>query len=655
MSSSQLSTGATLIQALRSAFLLELENIVRTLGHDRAGVVEAVREAAEQYHDELAGLRGRMGFEQTKALTASRISLVHEDELTFTLELGDLARGLRERCGTELAALHSSYAKLLSVAEIGPEQLPIGPETVCQSLRALADAASMSSEQRLRLLEDIASPLAEGLRQLYGQLNAMLVEAGIQAYRPPTTKEASPPASSAPAPNPPPAPLQDPAAALQQLLSARLPSQLPAASGTAPTALDPSLAAAILGQVRTWLAQSRQARQGEVHLSGSGLAPLLPTAVAGAVETVEQIFSLIATHPDLPARIKPILAELQIPVLLLVLDDAGAIGEPAHPARQLIDGIASFGMRLPDDRRADTEYRELADIVTSLQDAPTPDERAFALALERLQAIATLHDSACQQHTAPLIDNAARLDRREHALHAASRALARIIEPDTPSPIHDFLWTWWVQVLARTLYRLGDKHPRWREQLNAAHQLVLSGHRIHAPQERARRIELLPQLIGSLQEGLAGVGLNGGACERALAPCVDLHAAILNGQPVPGAAEQVADPLPGLNVDPTIKLRLFGIGQVLREQGRHTTEPLGITTDSLFEIRLPDESLVRASATWIGAHRQVALLFSHTDGNLLAMSLKALARLVSLQRARVLLDRGIVEQAAAQLLRRTAG
>lgn len=651
MSSSQQFSGAPLIQTLREAFLSELENIVRTLGHNRTDAVEAVREAAARHHDELAGLRGRAGFEQTRALTASRISLVHEDDLTFTLELSELARVLRDRCGSELASLHSSYARLLPIADIAPDRLPIGPETVCQSLRALADAACMSSEQRMQLLEDVAAPLAEGLRQLYGQLNATLVEAGVQAYRPPPAKEVHQPVPGAPAPNPPAAPPPDPAAALQQQLAA----QRPTASGAAATALDPTLAAAILGQVRTWLAQRQQSHQGEVRLSGSGLVPLLPAAVAGAVETVEQIFSLLATHPDLPTRIKPILVGLQIPMLLLVLDDASAIGEPAHPARQLIDVIASLGMRLPENGRADTEYHELADIVTSLQDNATPDERSFALALEHLQAIATLHDSACRQQITPYIDSAVRLDRREHALHAASRALARIIEPDSPGPIHDFLWTWWVQVLARTLYRLGDKHPRWREQLNAAHQLVLSGHRIHAPQERTRRIDMLPQLIRNLKEGLAGVGLDGGACERALAPCVDLHAAILNGQPLPGAAERVSDPLPGLNLDAAIKLRLFGIGQALREQGRHTTEPLGITTDTLLEIRLPDESLVRASATWIGAHRQVALLLTHTDGKPLAMSLKALARLVSLQRARILNDRGIVEQAAAQLLRRAAG
>lgn len=640
MTASPETKDASLIQVLREAFLNELEAVIAPA---QPALLQAVRDAAGKHHDVLARLENRMGFEQASGLTASRISLVHEDDLVFTLELIDLARKLRERCGAELAALHGRYAILLARSDLAPDMLPIGPETVCQALRVLAEAQNLSSAQRSQMIDDLASPLADGLAHCYAQLNAKLVEAGVQPHQPARPRRAQP---LAPVAAPAPAPAEDPAAALQQQLSMRRPDH-----GTTPTTLDPTLAAAIVGQIREWLVRRQGIDGADAPLSGSDLAHLLPAELAGAVETVEQVFTLIATHPDLPARIKPVLAGLKGPLLLQVLDQPQTIGDPAQPARQLIDGIATLGMRLPADRRGDGAYEALVAIVSGVQHDPPPDEKRFARALHQLQGLATSHAANSEQKTSPFIDDAIRLDRREHALDVASRALARMIESGTPAPIHDFLWTWWVQVLARTLYRLGDKHPRWREQLTATHQLVLSGRSIHAPQERTRRMEMLPPLIEQLRTGLAGVGMDTQACERALAACMDLHAAILGGKPTPEPARPGADPLPGRSVDPATGLGLLGIGLVLREAGRTATEPLPLTTDSLLEISLPGNEAIRASVSWIGPQHQVALLYCHTDDQVLAASLKALGRLVAAKQARLLHDRNIVGQAATQLLR----
>lgn len=144
----------------RSVLLASLEAFARGLGFVQQETIAAFLDEAARCHDELAGLHDRRGFEQAHGLTASRISLVHEHDLEFTLELTALARRLRDYCGGELSRLHLRYMTLLGQRDAAAEQTPVGPETVCRALRALSDAAGFDPEQRLQFLERCGEPLA---------------------------------------------------------------------------------------------------------------------------------------------------------------------------------------------------------------------------------------------------------------------------------------------------------------------------------------------------------------------------------------------------------------------------------------------------------------------------------------------------------------
>ena len=127
----------------RNALLQTLDEVARDSGFSHPEALEGLRRGTIESHDELAGLRDRRGFENARGLTASRISLVHEEDLEFTIRINDLARRLRERCDRELGRLHQRYMTLLDQSDDAAlEQLPVGPETACCGLRALSDAAA---------------------------------------------------------------------------------------------------------------------------------------------------------------------------------------------------------------------------------------------------------------------------------------------------------------------------------------------------------------------------------------------------------------------------------------------------------------------------------------------------------------------------------
>jgi len=163
----------------RAAFLDALEAYAADVGLDQPLWIERFRHAAGQTYDEFAGLKNRQGFESLVGLTASSISLVHEDELSFSLELSTFVRKLREACMPQLGVLHRLYLVLLDQKDMPIEQCPVGPDAVARALRALIEAVGLDAEQRQRLLERSLAALGTRLQTLYAELIRMFEEVGV--------------------------------------------------------------------------------------------------------------------------------------------------------------------------------------------------------------------------------------------------------------------------------------------------------------------------------------------------------------------------------------------------------------------------------------------------------------------------------------------
>ncbi|HPR08107.1 MAG TPA: hypothetical protein PLI17_15865, partial [Denitromonas sp.] len=97
----------------RRHLLSMLDTVFRDLGFRDEAWLTRARDAAGQRYDELTGVRDRRGFDAVRSLTASRISLIDEDDLTYTIDLSDLARRLREACGPQLVRVHQRLLTVL--------------------------------------------------------------------------------------------------------------------------------------------------------------------------------------------------------------------------------------------------------------------------------------------------------------------------------------------------------------------------------------------------------------------------------------------------------------------------------------------------------------------------------------------------------------
>ncbi|THF63073.1 DUF1631 domain-containing protein [Pseudothauera nasutitermitis] len=579
----------------RTALLARLEQFARAMGFDHGDWLQRFLHAAGQAHDELAGLHDRRGFERAHGLTASRISLVHENDLEFTLELTALARRLRERCGAELVRLHQRYMTLLEQRDAAAEQTPVGPEAVCSALRALSDAAGFDAAQRLRFLERCAEPLGHTLHALYRELNETMSTAGIS---PRQTERPRPPAGNAS-----PAPFNTPAPAR--------PAPPPTAPPPAPVAPPTSAPA----------------------------APDLPPAQAAA-QSVDRLFDALPQCTEISPQLAAALALLREPFRQCILADHV---QGTRKARALLERLitlgATLGPQCPATHPAALTLQALAG--RALQQPEHLEEilcEADALAEERRTAAFALGP--------PAVELAERAERREHSLIQATHLINRLSSTDTPDAIRTFLTRSWLPLLARLHYHHGDGHAQWRSAAELADRLLRSAHPPQDPHGRSRWLNGLPALVRDLNQGLSALGLDEAARQAAMAPCMSLHSALIAGQRPAAQPQPAPDPARlSAPLGPN-GLRLFSHGGYAATAiGHHPAATAG--PGSWLVVDLPEGEPMRGCLVWSGATQRLVMLANPDSSRVLVATRRALAELAKNDACRLLDARTLLAQPAA--------
>ncbi|MBI1907347.1 MAG: DUF1631 family protein [Rhodocyclales bacterium] len=680
----------------RSAMLNMLDSFVVNQGFRMAESRDALRLAATECFDELASLRSRRGFEQAHGLTASRISLVSEDDLLFTLELTSLARRLREHCAFQLSRLHPRFMTLLDQEDAAAEQLPVGPEAISRALRGLTENAGLDPEQRIALLEKWTTPLCAELLVFYKSLEEHLDQAGIRA-RPPAYKVWNASGNASPEEAPDEAPAQStrpvtprsadawPVINAEPAPPAATPTSTstPASTSTSTTpawpaifdqpvapharlhqklmqahrqpttgALDPQLAASMVEQVRTWLTGLQNSPTADIpSVSASPLVHLLAPSICAGIETLERMFEYITAHPDLPAPIKHTLRILQIPLVKLALDDPDVAQDPEHPALKLLDTIALVGNTLPLHNPDHPGYARLAALARQLAELPRLQLNHLEATLPALLRYAEGRRNTAANGIEQALPLAARAERREIARAFASRALGALIDDATPPALRRFLTIYWIQVLVRTLYKEGEKHPDWRGQLEIAHQLLLTGDpataRRQPPEALARHHA---ELINRIAIRLTSIGLGTQAQNTALAECRALHAALLAGK-APDAGAPAADKVPPMTISAAREMPHLRLLHHTGYTELQTNAPRWMTPDTWLEISLSGQTPVHGCIVWMGPAAKVALLSSPDTGGLLAVTANCLADLRARGQCRVGSNVSLTERAVQATLK----
>ena len=559
----------------RSLFLKHLGALLQDSHLISGHAIAAIQQGAGAYFDEVIASDQRVSFaEEAHGLTASRITLLAEDDLELGIRLDNMTARLFERTGDLLWKLHLRFVTLLRRPDLPKSDNPVGPKSICRGLDAMFSAAGASTlDQKLELLDRIETYLGQNLPALYAELNDLLERAGVNAAQPAIiTSPDSPTAARETAP----ALSSNALQALQQALAANLAPAAglaPAGSGAAASLLSQSALEQLMFRLE---ALERMGRFGPPVIPGSQAPgePMMPDLFAEnpapsapkiirsaelgipktaseslAIDTLAMIFEAILDDPELPDALKGAIASLQIKLLKVAMKDSSLFTDAGHPARRVIDRMAEAALGLPLD--VPTRHpvcARLLELASALRSKPGSDPADFTPTITALDVLIDDRRQRMLTGAAPYRPLLETLDRRDRLAGQLAVVIERCFDAQPPAAIGRFIDQTWRRVLREIGQEHGPDSRVWQEYVAAIDGLIWSVQPKNDAEERKQLAQRVPGILKVLRAGMARVGLTAAEQEDFLDTCFELQTQALRAGPLPdgSAPEAFIRPAPRL-------------------------------------------------------------------------------------------------------------
>lgn len=535
---------------------------------------------------------GGTGSRGEATLESMELSLVEPDDLEESLASINIVNAIHDDCSEELFGLEKRMGVLLNDPELAHAENPLDPEVIGKAFMGALKDLDCPVKVKLLLVNLFNKHMPRRIRSVYHDINQHLVAKGVLEKIRMGMRKAHAPAG-------PGREATESAAAsgeiglfeaLQQLLS----------RGASPAVSAPAMPrGAVDGPVQSVVNALTRLQQGRIEgVWGAGggfdaamladgqvnvLREIKSSAVAGGMAQVDamtldivaMLFDYILDDRRIPDALKALIGRLQIPVLKVAMLDKSFFSQKAHPARKLLDRLAeiSIGWNEAEGHQGGL-YKTVEDLIQRILNEFDDKVDLFVQVLEGLEQYLARERKRADERTglsAQLIHHREQEEIAKVMAHEEIRR--RILSPQLPEVIGNFLIGCWESVLAAAYAQAGEDGQPWVGALETLDQLIWSVEPKRVPDDRKRLVSLLPGLLKRLQEGMTLAGLPDGERDQFFARLVRCHAdAVKSGlEAMTSAAES-----PGAFV-----AQAFVAGEAMRK-----AEPTDFT-----EIALPEEGV----------------------------------------------------------------
>lgn len=360
------------------------------------------------------------------------------------------------------------------------------------------------------LLQLIGDQMAIEMPQLYRVVNEAMIEADIlpslkRSYRDPVPVDAHEVAEES----------TKVASALDRLVQARTietgAREMPK-SGTASQELFNSLktlqAVPQAGTPGTHTNVVRMVRD-------SGAARDVKPLEAVTLDIVAKLFDLIFSDPNVADGIKALVARLQTTVLQAAMLNQRFFADRGHPARLFLDSLSVVAVRWGKVVNAeDPFYLKLSELVDKVQSTYDGDMAVFDSANAELDAFLSECEERDERQNRALADavlareEEMRLKReaQARAQKLADACIARVLVPEAPFEIEEFLRSYWRDVVQSRISQTGEEGAPTVEALQVATDLLRSVTPKHVAGDQQRQAASLPALLSEINVGFDEIG-----------------------------------------------------------------------------------------------------------------------------------------------------
>ncbi len=553
-------------------YLKELGQLLREAEPVSNVAVETFVQTAARYFDEMVSKAPRGGFDEADGLTASRISLVGENDLELEIRLNEFSGKLLEKTGGDLWRVYLRFVTLLKRPDLPKSDNPVGPKGIAEGLAQMCNELGEGHEKTMARIDRLQNYFAGNLPVLYANLNALFERRHVDAAQPSIISAADAPGGAKGVPAG--AGMSNALAALQQNLMAQLPAgalsgmgmganggggasgslfsqamfdrllsrldelersghfQAAVPPGAASGA--PSLENLIPGLFDEASVEQDLPRQA-IRSAALGIPKAAPEAAA--IDTLALVFEAIFDMPGLPDAIKSALSSLQIPLLKSAMLDPSFFSNESHPARTLLDRMARAALGLPADVSSKHPVcLQILNIAAHVRSEFANDPSVFERYVGKLDALIAERDQEIAKSAVAWLPLLARIEQRGKAETRCQEVIEAFCERAIPQGIADFLRKTWYRVLLKVWVEHGEESAAWQEHNSVVDSLLWSVQPKTDAEDRKRLSRMLPGMLQLLSKGMEHIQVPEEERTGFLDTCFSLQTAALRGVVQPAAA-----------------------------------------------------------------------------------------------------------------------
>ncbi len=276
----------------------------------------------------------------------------------------------------------------------------------------------------------------------------------------------------------------------------------------------------------------RQVLHAMVDSRGGSVPQAVGRVDDDSINLVSMLFEYILDDHSLPVPMKALLGRLQIPMLKVALLDKSFFSRGAHPARKLLNELASAALRWnePAEVGRDALFNKISDIVSSVLNEFESDVDIFKPLLADFSQFVDKEkrrSDLIEQRTRDAEEGLGKTQRaRADVGHLINdKAAGKVL----PAVVVDLLREGWSNYLFLLYVKQGTEDQAWCAAAQVVDDLIWSVEQDASFGHRSDLLKKIPSLLQSLREGLNAISFSKNRMRELFTELESVHMACLRG------------------------------------------------------------------------------------------------------------------------------
>jgi len=497
---------------------------MRELRIKKAGVVNLFGQKLEQQFTLCLSPQPTSSHHDTQSLES--LSLVQKDDVEQSVAISSMIKKARASCQEALHTLNIRLDHLIESNRINPDNNPIDPQQICSAFAGSCELFEIDIKARIIIFKQFERLVVGQLVSLYTTANDLLINAGILpkinlGIKKSTSKETTEQAQ-----------LQTPflnegvsyslqeltntLANIRQLGVQFFPNYCYFTQNPGPAMTNTELVTALssLNLTANTDIPTQDLRQ-TVSFILTQANPQQPNALQqpdeDIINLVSMFFDFVLDDKHLPMAIQALISRLQIPVLKLALKDRSFFNNGKHPARKLVNLIASigFGWDEKPNNAQNSLHEKVSCIIQEVANQENDSLQVISEKVIELETLLTQHErrsALAEKRTQEAAEGQAKTVVARQTSHEV--LFKQLDNVKLPAEIIQFLIGQWQQLLTLTHIKFGEESPEWLNATQASQDLIWACQFQQDEKSRQRLTKIQENLIDTLAKGLNQITLS---------------------------------------------------------------------------------------------------------------------------------------------------